>query len=61
MAHRTVITSSYATMFASQEVREQLTSAQCTCADEILNLSEPSDEDIRDLGRLAVRAYRKDD
>lgn len=62
MTHRVVISGKVAEMLSDPEVREQLTPAQCTKVDQILNSPQPcGDEDFRYLMRRLTRAYCQDD
>jgi hypothetical protein len=62
MTHRVVISSKVSEALTDPEVREQLTPAQCTKVDTIVNGTQPcSDHDFRYLLRRLAQAYCTDD
>lgn len=62
MTHRVVISSKVAEALQDPVVRDELTTAQCTKVDQILNGPQPCcDEDFRYLMRRLTRVYCVED
>ncbi len=61
MSHRTVITSSFATIFATPDVRAEMSSTQCAEVDSILQCEEPTPKQFRELTHRLNRIYATDD
>lgn len=61
MGHKTIIIDSLSAIFASPDVRAEMTPAQCACADEILQKPEPSAHEVGELTQRINRVYAKRD
>lgn len=62
MSHRIIIIDSLVAPLQNAEVREHLTTPQCTKVDQILNGPQPcSDEDFRYLQRRLAQVYCSED
>lgn len=61
MPHRRIIIDSFSGIFASPEVRAEMTPAQCACVDKILQKPEPNSHEIGELTQRIKHIYAKRD
>jgi hypothetical protein len=61
MSHRVIIADSLRVAFQEPEVREHLTTSQCTKVDQICAQADPADDDFRYLLRRLGRVYCHED
>lgn len=61
MGHKVIITDKFREIFADSEVRTEMTPQQCNNVDFILNCSDPTPGQFRELTHRLNRIYDRDD
>ncbi len=61
MSHKVIIINNVTAAFSDAEVRAEMTPAQCTEVDAILQCEEPTPQQFRELTHRLNRLYAQDD